>query len=162
MTTKVFISWGGELSMKLAESLREWLPNVLQYVKPYFTPKDIEKGTKWSSEISKELNGSDIGIICLTKENIKRPWILFETGALAKKLEESRVLTVLFDIEPTDIKGPLTMFQATKFVKEDFKGLITTINKSAGESKLEPEVLTNVFDKWWPDLKNKIDAILSG
>ncbi|MCK5311469.1 MAG: toll/interleukin-1 receptor domain-containing protein [Desulfobacteraceae bacterium] len=162
MKTKVFISWGGELSRKLAECLRDWLPNVLQNVQPYFTPKDIEKGSKWLPEITKELDGSDIGIVCLTKENHKRPWILFETGALAKKLEDSRVLTVLFDIEPTDIEEPLSMFQATKFKKEDFKKLVIAINNSAGDSSLEPETLNKVFNKWWSDLKKDIDNILSG
>jgi len=59
MATKVFISWSGELSRKLGEALRTWLPGTLQYVRPYFTPDDIEKGTKWDSEIAKELESSD-------------------------------------------------------------------------------------------------------
>ena len=44
MYSKVFISWSGDLSKKIAEELRFWLPAVLQFVKPYFTPNDIEKG----------------------------------------------------------------------------------------------------------------------
>jgi hypothetical protein len=71
--TKVFLSWGGELSGKLASALRDWLPAALQYVKPYFTPGDIEKGTKWNAEIAKELETSNIGIICLTRNNTDRP-----------------------------------------------------------------------------------------
>ncbi len=55
MATKVFISWSGDLSRKLGEALRNWLPAALQYVKPYFSPDDIEKGAKWNSEIAKEL-----------------------------------------------------------------------------------------------------------
>ena len=52
---KVFISWSGELSKQLGQALRQWLPGTLQSVKPYFTPADIDKGAKWESEISKEL-----------------------------------------------------------------------------------------------------------
>ena len=37
--------------------------DVLQFVKPYFTPADMEKGTRWDNEISKELGQSQIGII---------------------------------------------------------------------------------------------------
>ena len=44
MSTKVFISWSGSLSQKLGEALRNWLPSALQFVKPYFSPEDIEKG----------------------------------------------------------------------------------------------------------------------
>ena len=65
MPTKVFISWSGELSRKLGEALRTWLPASLQYVKPYFSPEDIEKGTKWNTEIAKELETSNVGVICL-------------------------------------------------------------------------------------------------
>jgi hypothetical protein len=110
MATKVFLSWGGELSRKLAEALREWLPAALQYVKPYFTPDDVEKGTKWNAEIAKELETSNIGIICLTRDNTERPWILFEAGALSKTVDKSRVCTLLFNLESTDLKGPLTNF----------------------------------------------------
>jgi hypothetical protein len=161
MATKVFISWGGDLSKKLAECIRAWLPIVIQHVRPYFTPKDIEKGSKWGSEISGELDESNIGIICLTRENITRPWILFEAGALSKDLDKSKVCTILFDIDPADIEGPLTMFQATKFTKEDFKELLTCINNASDDSPLDQSVLDSVFETMWPTLEKDINEILS-
>ncbi len=108
MATKVFISWSGDLSNKLAEAVRQWLPGVLQFVKPYFTPSDIEKGTRWGSDIMSELDSSDIGIICLTKDNLDKPWILFESGALSKNFDKAHVCTLLFNVDTTDLKGPLT------------------------------------------------------
>ena len=160
MSTKVFISWSGELSRKIGKALWNWLPSALQFVKPYFSPDDIEKGAKWSSEISKELETSNIGIICLTRENTDKPWILFEAGALSKSIEKSSVCTLLFDIEPSDIKGPLTSFQATRFTKDDFKKLVISINKTAGDVRLEAGVLDTVFDMWWPKLEKEINEIL--
>jgi hypothetical protein len=114
MPTKVFISWSGPLSQKLGEALRNWLPSTLQFVKPYFSLEDIEKGAKWGPEISGELATSNIGIICLTRDNTEKPWLLFEAGALSKSLEKGLVCTLLFGLEPADIKGPLTQF-AVKF-----------------------------------------------
>ncbi|MBF6058592.1 TIR domain-containing protein [Thiomicrorhabdus heinhorstiae] len=160
MATKVFISWSGDLSNKLADAVRQWLPGVLQFVKPYFTPSDIEKGTKWASGIAGELESSDIGIICLTKENLTKPWILFESGALSKNLENSRVCTLLFGIDSTDLKGPLTTFQTTRFEKSDFKKLVKTINNTGGDNKLEDNVLEQVFEMWWEKLENQISEIL--
>ncbi|MBZ8140885.1 hypothetical protein CLD22_13355 [Rubrivivax gelatinosus] len=160
MPTKVFISWSGPLSQKLGEALRSWLPSALQFVKPYFSPEDIEKGTKWSSEISKELENSNIGIICLTRDNTEKPWILFEAGALSKSLERSRVCTLLFDVDPSDVKGPLTSFQGTRFAQEDFKRLFISINAAAGDSRLEPQVLDSVFEMWWPKLESTVAEIL--
>lgn len=160
MASKVFISWSGDLSKKLAEEIRLWLPGVLQFVKPYFTPNDIEKGTRWSTEIANELESSDVGIICLTKENLNQPWILFEAGALSKNFGKSNVCSILFNFDTADFSGPLTSFQATKFDKTDFKKLLTTINNTGGESKLESAVLNDVFEMWWPKLETKINGIL--
>jgi hypothetical protein len=83
---KVFISWSGERSQALAQALRDWLPLVLHYVEPWLSQSDIEPGERWASEVSKELEVSNFGIICVTKENTESPWILFEAGALAKSL----------------------------------------------------------------------------
>lgn len=160
MATKVFISWSGDLSHRLAEALREWLPGVLQFVKPYFTPEDIEKGARWGSDIAGELESSDIGIICLTKDNTQKPWILFEAGALSKSLDKAKVCTVLFGLDTTDLKGPLTIFQHTKFQCDEFKKLVRSINNAGGDAKLDDAVLNDVFDMWWPKLEEKVKGIL--
>ena len=160
MASKVFISWSGDLSKKLAEEVRLWLPGVLQFVKPYFTPNDIEKGTRWSTDIASELESSNAGIICLTKDNINKPWILFEAGALSKNFGKANVCTILFNLDSADLTGPLTSFQATKFDKTDFRKLLNTINNTGSESKLESTVLNDVFEMWWPKLESKINEIL--
>lgn len=160
MASKVFISWSGELSKKLAEEVRIWLPGVLQFVKPYFTPNDIEKGTRWSTDIASELESSNAGIICLTKDNLNKPWILFEAGALSKNFGKANVCTILFNLDSSDFSGPLTSFQATKFEKADFKKLLITVNNTGGESKLDSTVLNDVFEMWWPKLETKINEIL--
>ena len=121
MNTRVFISWSGERSRRIGKALSDWLPSVLQAVKPYYSPDDIEKGTKWSTEISKSLSDCDIGIICLTRDNLEKAWILFEAGALSKKFSDANVCTALFGIEPTDVKPPLSTFQNTQFNKDDFR-----------------------------------------
>jgi hypothetical protein len=101
----VFISWSGDLSRQLAQAMRNWLPGTLQYVKPYFTPTDTEKGTKWDAEISKELERSQVCIIALTRESLNSQWIMFEAGAISRS--KSRVCAILFDLETTDVQGPL-------------------------------------------------------
>ena len=161
MGAKIFISWSGELSKALGETVRDWIPKVLQSVKPYFTPDDIEKGSRWAKEIGQELATSQLGIICLTQENQHSPWILFEAGALSKNLDESKVCPILFNFDTTDLKGPLSTFQATKFNKDDFKKLIVSINNSCDETKLEEKNLDEIFEVWWPRLDEKIKEILN-
>ena len=156
---KVFISWSGDQSRKYAEAIRDWLPVVLQLVTPYFTPTDVEKGARWSTDIAKELDSSQIGIICVTRDNLHADWVLFEAGALSKSLEKSHVCPVIFGISNTDLSGPLKQFQTTEFEKSEFHKLIVVINNKLGENKLPSKTLDTVFDKWWPDLQVKVDGI---
>jgi len=158
---KVFISWSGSLSENLGEALRNWTPSVIQVIEPYFTPSDVDKGARWSSEIAGELEKSEIGLLCITRENIHSDWILFEAGAISKQMGETHVCPILFDVKTTDLAGPLKQYQATKFEKSDFHKLLNLMNDRLGESKLTPKTLDNVFNKWWPDLESDVEAILS-
>ncbi|WAC29098.1 toll/interleukin-1 receptor domain-containing protein [Ancylobacter sp. SL191] len=153
---RVFLSWSGELSEKIAQIYHNWIPSVLQAAKPYFSPKDIEKGKRWSSEIEKELHSSSICLIFLTKDNLDSNWIMFEAGAVSRSIGISHVCPILFDLEPTDVSGPLAQFQATKFDKEETKKLFLMMNSAIGEHRLNEEVANSVFEKWWPDLNATI------
>lgn len=157
---KVFLSWSGNISKEIAEELNKWIPTVLQSVKPYFSPSDIEKGAKWDSEITNNLNESSMGIICVTAENTNKPWILFEAGALSNKLEKSRVCPLLFEIANSDLTGPLATFQTTIFNKNEFKKLIQTINKQLGETKVMDAIFEETFETFFPKLEQKINAII--
>jgi len=158
---KVFISWSGDTSKNIAEIFRQWLPSVIQVVKPYYSPDDITKGTRWSSEIAKELDESKLGIICLTKDNLSSPWIMFEAGALSKNMENSKVCPILFGVEPSDIEGPLVQFQSAKFNKNEVKKVVRMINMELGEMNLTSEVFESVFEMWWPRLEERIEAELN-
>ncbi len=158
---RVFISWSGERSKLIAEVLRSWLPGVLQAVRPYFSPDDIAKGARWSEEIAKELGVSKIGILILTPENLEAPWLMFESGALAKGLDKSRVCPLLCGIEPADVKGPLVQFQCAKFDRDEIWRLVKMMNAELGESALGTEVLESVFRMWWPQLESGIEAHLA-
>ncbi|MBK9730020.1 MAG: toll/interleukin-1 receptor domain-containing protein [Chitinophagaceae bacterium] len=157
---KVFISWSGPLSQRIGETFKDWLPAVLQAVKPYFTPSDIEKGSRWSSNIAKELEECKIGIFIFTKENLDSQWMMFEAGALSKTLDTSKVCPILFGLDNSDFKGPLTQFQTSQFNKLDVKKLLRTINNSLSDQKLEDKILDEVFELWWQKLDQKILKIL--
>lgn len=157
---KVFLSWSGSRSKKTAEILNQWLSLVIQATEPWMS-SDIGKGAHWPSELAGNLEESYFGIICLTRENLNEPWILFEAGALSKT-KDAHVCTFLLDLRPSDIKPPLSHFQATQFVKEDVLELINTINQvvgKIGERSLSEDKLKNVFDIFWSDLEQKLQKI---
>lgn len=159
---KVFLSWSGDKSKATAELLDSWIRCVLQAVDPWISTKHIDRGALWFTEVADQLQNTTVGIICLTKENLNKPWILFEAGSLARGLTSSRVCTFLVDLQPTDIEPPLAQFNHTLPTEADMKSLIHTLNDSLKEKKLRDDILTEVFDTYWPKFEKSLAEILSG
>jgi CxxC-x17-CxxC domain-containing protein len=155
---KVFLSWSGKRSQAIAEILRDWLPKVIQAVQPWMSAVDIDRGARWSSDIAVELGGTGFGILCLTPENLDSSWIHFEAGALSKTLENAFVCPYLFDMQPSELKGPLLQFNAARANKEDTRKLILTINALLKEPLSLAHVCQSC-DLWWPQLEVSLNAI---
>ena len=154
---KVFISWSGERSHLVATALHDWIQQILQAAEPWISTEDIGKGKRWNQEIAESLSGSNFGVVCLTPENLNAPWLLFEAGALAKNLAESRVCTYLLDLKPTDVKDPLAMFQATVADREGTFRLVTDISAAFPlERQLKEQKLANIFESLWPKFGEKL------
>lgn len=156
---KVFISWSGDKSHKIAKIFREWIPSVIQSVEPYVSSEDIDKGARWSTDIAKELADSTFGILCVTKENLNAPWLCFEAGALSKTIDKSYVNPFLFDIKRSEINGPILQFQSTIFEKEDIKKLIITLNTACTDNGISSKRLEKSFEVWYPTLETELNKI---
>mgnify|MGYP001810243203 CR=1 FL=1 len=155
---KVFISWSGDRSEALARALHEWLPLALHFVEPWLSQSDIQAGERWSLRIAKGLEDCNFGIMCITRNNLNAPWILFEAGALAKSMEDGRVIPLLLDVEFKEITGPLAQFQAKKVDQAGVRELVTSLNKSASTPIAEQQ-LDRLFAALWSDLESQISGI---
>lgn len=157
---KVFLSWSGPISQQIAITLREWIPCVIQSIKPYVSSEDIKKGTRWSIDIAKELQEASFGILCVTKDNISAPWLNFEAGALSKALENAHVVPFLFRLKPSDLQGPLLQFQTTVSGKDEIYKLLETLNTAIDQDdRLSPSQLQKTFEVWWPKLNDDLNNI---
>lgn len=154
---KIFISWSGEKSLKVAQLLEEWIKCVLQSTDPWVST-NIDKGATWYSEIAEQLASVNFGIVCLTKANKENPWIMFESGALTKGLPSNRLFTFLIDLKNEEVRQPLAQFNHTYPEKQDVKRLIETINNHL-ENKLSQSILNKVFEKNWSEFEEKIQLI---
>lgn len=169
---KVFISWSKEPSKTVAKTLNDWLPSVIQAVDPWMSEEDIKAGSRWHSEISKQLATTSFGIVCVTLQNQHEPWIQFEAGALAKTVEgrlskeastdESYVVPYLIDMAKSDLSGPLTAFQAIEAKQEGTKRLVGDINRALaayGGKALPEATLNKSFERAWPELEATLKGL---
>lgn len=159
ISVKVFISWSGARSKRIAMIFRDWLPSVIQSLEPFVSSEDIEKGARWNTEIAQELKDSSFGIICVTKENLNSAWLNFEAGALSKTIDNNYVAPLLFDVKPSDLKdSPISQFQATSFSEEDMRRLVETLNVATGNN-LTSARLEKAFNLCYSDLEKSISFL---
>jgi TIR domain len=128
----VFISWSGERSKMIAEKLKNWLEIAFQFTRPFLST-EIAAGRRWSEDVAKALDRSNFGILIVTPDNIHSEWLLFEAGALAKHLGESRVVPVLVDMTASDLRPPLSEFQAVR-LEDQLYGLAESLNQAQPDS----------------------------
>jgi hypothetical protein len=70
------------------------------------------------------------------------------------------VSPLLFNVAPSDIRGPFTQFQLTVCCEADILNLMRSINgRLDDEQQLPDDVLKREFHVWWPKLKAKLDVI---
>lgn len=81
--TNTFISWSGQYSKRIAEELKQALEeNVFKGgdISCFVSTQDIASGEDWYRKIRTELQASKLGIMCITKENVKAPWLFLKLG----------------------------------------------------------------------------------
>lgn len=156
---KIFISWSGDLSRKLAECLKRWLEDVRQGSEVWISTQSLDKGTLWMTDLTETLSGNLFGILCVTHENVKSEWLLFEAGALSKGLTKSRVAPLCIDLSPEELRPPLSYLNGLSLEKEEMWKLLQSINR-VDTSPLPDTVLSRAFEQWWPPFEQQFKSIL--
>ena len=93
---EIFISWSKNKSKLLALETKKLIQNVLgKKVEVFFSP-DMYKGTSVDNEIHNNLLQSDKCIVCITSDNFKNPWLMYEAGVVYGSI----VIPILFEHIP--------------------------------------------------------------
>ncbi len=154
---KVFVSWSGPVARDVASAVAKYVQLMVPGIRCFVSADEVEKGARWSTSIAQELEQTNFGILILNRQNISAPWLYFEAGALSKSLETGRVVPVLFGLEVGEISStPLSQFQCTFFVREEFKKLCAELAKAI-QGQASDSYLT-YFEKFWPDLESEVAA----
>jgi hypothetical protein len=153
---KVFISWSGTRSGRVARLLHEWLPLVVDSPTFWLSSRDIPDGARWANELEAILRDATVGILVLTPENLESPWLLFEAGALSKNVGRSCVVPYLVGIRPQDLRGPLQQFQAVAADREGTRRLVAVLTR-AQYGEHPPVAIDRRFTAFWDELVKPLE-----
>jgi hypothetical protein len=154
--SNAFLSWSGARSKQVALVLRNRLPDVVQSLRPWMSDADISAGEDWAEVLARQLAENAVSIVCLTPENMREPWLLFEAGSLSNRLGKSRVCPYLIELAPTDVTGPLARFQSVRADREGTLKLVQSLNESLGLRGLPQQRLSDAFGRVWPDIEGEL------
>lgn len=151
---KIFISWSGERSNKIAKDLADWLVTFESMLNIFVSSTEISKGSIWFEEISSFAKQANLGIIVITQENVSSAWLNFESGIIFGNIGESKVIPLLVDgnIKLLD-KSPLMLFQAMDSSKASVLELVKQINRGIERKRSESQI-EKLFDLMWPDIES--------
>jgi hypothetical protein len=156
---RVFLAWSGRQSGAITIALRDWLPRVIEWLDPCRPEDDLRNGARWSDKAAEIRDSCLFGLVCLTRENLDDPWLLFEAGALSHSMQRGRVAAFLVGLNATEVSGPLSQFPMMRFEKEGVERLLHAMNEISETSKLDYLRLSERFEQLWPQLENAIKDI---
>lgn len=158
---KIFISHSGPRSRQIAEAFHTFLPTANPSFEPWYSYENLDRSRAWYGQIVEQLSEVGAAIICLTPDNLEKPWIHYEAGALIHALDGTRVYTYLYELGPADIGGPLALFNHTQATQKDTLALVSSLNELLeGEDRAEDERLQINFNALWESFQKQMKAPL--
>ena len=161
---KLFISWSKEHSMQVAYILKKWIPRIIQTVREediFVSDQDVNAGVQWDNVIFDRLDNCNFGIVCVTRENINSPWMLFESGYMVCHNKRKDVVPLLIGLSNQAIKDtPLAHFQAITTERNGIEKMISAINKAQPiDLQVADDVLERSIHVNWNELNNELCSI---
>lgn len=135
---KIFISWSGARSKEIAIALKNCLETDVfcnTNLRCFVSDQDIASGADWWDKIQKELKSCKLGIVCITKENLRAPWIYFEAGAIVAR--DVPVIPFLINCNRKQLsETPLGGKESREFHNpKDFIHMLRDISHTMGYTK---------------------------
>ena len=168
---KIFISWSKDTSKLIAQELRIFINNIFSSAIELFFSPEIYKGTCVDKEIHENLLSCSKCIVCITADNFKNPWLLYESGVIYgsnynKSNNKSIIVPILFESIPdwsSWIDKPLNRYVPIKFINDDgeFGCGKEEFKKYFEQISLEFNIEYKYFDKEWEKFQHSVSNILT-
>ena len=153
---QIYFSWSGETSYRIALSLRELINTIFPRLDLWVPPDDIQDGKRWSSKLTRYLDETSIGVVCVDPTNYLSRWLHFEAGAIAKSIENENIRLVYFGLTAEDIQGPLAKFDGFNIKKDEILTFLEVIRSNMDHFTISYMELRANFDLHWTSFESKL------
>lgn len=161
----IFISWSRAYSKQIALELKVALEEKIfsgTELKCFVSDVDIASGEDWWKKIETELKNSGMGILCVTKQNVKEPWIFFEAGALVANNINVVPLLISCDLKQLE-HSPLNAKECVQFYEENkFLKMVQDINRRFKLLSLNNEQLNIISKEAYKEMRHNLKDVLEG
>lgn len=159
---KIFISWSGKRTQEFALCLKNVIEETIfpqTGLECFVSNVDIASGTDWWTKISGELKECNLGILCVTNENIDAPWIYYEAGGMAARDVPSIPLLINCKVNSL-VDSPLKGKQCINFEnRKEFIKMINDINTRF--NKLLPDsIVVHMAEIGYDELNTKLESAI--
>ena len=147
---KIFISWFGNYSRKVAKELRDLLNLLYDAFELFMSESDINPSADWEFEIDNQQHNTDVMIAILTAKSIRSSAVNYEIGRMGTiKTPKTKVYTILAEstLKSVKIGWPLNKFPHAKLDRNGVQSVSEDIWKNYSCSSTN-QVL-NSFRKRW-------------
>jgi hypothetical protein len=155
---RLFISWSGGRSYRLAAVLKKWHERHFSDGGiRVFASSEIPKGSLCLPAVNAELQQADAGLACLAAKTLDSHWMFFQAGtlstAVALQTGEARTLTYMLGVDPAALQGPLSAYQLTVATMEDRFLPVNSLLGYLKRDQMGVGAFTRVWDDLWPTLQ---------
>lgn len=161
MENKIFVSWSGD--SRIPEALKGALAAAFgDDFSIFVSSVSIPIGEEWFPRIRSILSESAFTIVCITKDNLFKPWLYFEAGASVfhNACEDKPLMVILFDVELPE-KSPLQHYNNVKWSKSGYKKLLNDINSIRDKDKqLTTRQVNAIAEGSYQQTNRKIDSVI--
>lgn len=167
---RIFISWSKNKSKQLAELTKQFICDTLDNnIDIFFSPK-MYKGTCVDFEIHQNLLNCDKCIVCITADNFKNPWLMYESGVVygsnySTNKKSGIVIPILFEYIPdwsSWVDKPLNRYVpiSIQSTNNDFNNSKIEFQRFFNELAEESNSKIKNFNRNWNSYINAVQEIL--
>ena len=157
---KIFLSFSGDLSNKIAEATKVFLETVVPNIELFLSSVDISNGEIWQKSLINELSKCRFGLFILTRDNQDSAWIHFEAGALSKGDPANPIVPICFGFPIDELDSPIKIiYQGFSFEKKKMIELVHKIN-AALEPPIKDKNLEEYISAFWDKYEDAVNKAI--